>query len=58
MTRRARYAINDNDIAEAVDQLSNEGTIPDAIGWLIASRAEQIADKRLQKEDEEWKSND
>jgi hypothetical protein len=56
MTTRARLALNDNDIAEALDQLCEQGMIPDEIGFLIASLAEELAEKRLQKEDEACKS--
>lgn len=56
MTTRARLALNDHDIAEAFDMLCEVGKIDDDIAEMVAFLAEELAEKRLQKEDEKWQA--
>lgn len=54
---RARLALNDHDIAEAFDMLVESGNIDEDIAEMVAFLAEELAEKRLQKEDELWKNS-
>jgi hypothetical protein len=56
VTTRARLALNDHDIAEAFDDLCERGIIDDDTAQMVAELAEELAAKRLQKEDEVWKN--
>lgn len=57
MTARARLALNDHDIADAFDMLVESGNIDEDIAEMVAFLAEELAEKRLQKEDELWKNS-